>query len=234
MKSSPNLQQFVLQLVTKHGIAIDQTGAYLRLDLADGSPGLRLILENIGASRIALSAQIHLLNQWVADPEIVLWTGADDAWAPIEVNQVLGGWQGYATVDAHGNLEDFSNPQGQTALADLAEEVAANLMNQGWLEHGLRASEAQPNYTLEEMLARGYIIVCLVLPDVRLETDELPDAPCWLDEDVAQPDSPPDVETLWRWVDEQGLCMATDGCWTEPDGVCEHGYQSWLLELGLI
>ena len=31
-----------------------------------------------------------------------------------------------------------------------------------------------------------------------------------------------------------GLAEATDGCVIEPDGVCEHGHPSWLLELGLI
>jgi hypothetical protein len=44
---------------------------------------------------------------------------------------------------------------------------------------------------------------------------------------------PPDLETLMAW-EEEGGCEATDGCWTEPDGVCPHGHRSWLLELGLI
>lgn len=43
----------------------------------------------------------------------------------------------------------------------------------------------------------------------------------------------PDIETLKEWLDESG-CEATDGCWVEPDGICEHGCKSWLLELGLI
>ena len=44
---------------------------------------------------------------------------------------------------------------------------------------------------------------------------------------------PPDIEQLIAW-DHEGGCEATDGCWVETDGVCEHGCQSWLLELGLI
>jgi hypothetical protein len=44
---------------------------------------------------------------------------------------------------------------------------------------------------------------------------------------------PPDLETLRAW-EEEGHCEATDGCVVEPDGTCSHGYQSWLLELGLI
>ena len=43
----------------------------------------------------------------------------------------------------------------------------------------------------------------------------------------------PDIETLMEWHEEGG-CEATDGCWVEPDGTCEHGCKSWLLELGMI
>ena len=43
----------------------------------------------------------------------------------------------------------------------------------------------------------------------------------------------PDLETLEEW-DLDGGCEATDGCWVEPDGVCEHGHPSWLLRLGYI
>lgn len=43
----------------------------------------------------------------------------------------------------------------------------------------------------------------------------------------------PDVETLMAWVDDGG-CEATDGCWVEPDGTCEHGHRSWMVFLGYI
>jgi hypothetical protein len=44
----------------------------------------------------------------------------------------------------------------------------------------------------------------------------------------------PSLRTLQRWMDEDGGCEATDGCWVEPDGTCEHGCESWLLALGMI
>jgi hypothetical protein len=44
----------------------------------------------------------------------------------------------------------------------------------------------------------------------------------------------PSQRTLERWVHEGGGVYAVDGCWVEPDGVCEHGSESWLLRLGLI
>jgi hypothetical protein len=44
----------------------------------------------------------------------------------------------------------------------------------------------------------------------------------------------PSPEELQRQVEEDGGCEATDGCWVEPDGTCDHGQPSWLLALGLI
>lgn len=43
----------------------------------------------------------------------------------------------------------------------------------------------------------------------------------------------PDLETLEEWHSDCG-CEATDGCWVESDGVCEHGHPSWLLQFGMI
>jgi hypothetical protein len=51
--------------------------------------------------------------------------------------------------------------------------------------------------------------------------------------ELGQRQEPPDLETLMEWEAEGG-CEATDGCWVEPDGHCEHGHPSWLLALGLI
>jgi len=43
----------------------------------------------------------------------------------------------------------------------------------------------------------------------------------------------PTPRQLMAWQDDGG-CEATDGCWVEPDGICEHGTKSWLLVLGYI
>jgi len=47
------------------------------------------------------------------------------------------------------------------------------------------------------------------------------------------PSPGPPFPTLSRWMFD-GVAEATDGCIVEPDGVCEHGCNSWLLELGYI
>jgi hypothetical protein len=43
----------------------------------------------------------------------------------------------------------------------------------------------------------------------------------------------PSIATMERWVMD-GVAKATDGCRVEPDGHCQHGKPSWLLELGYI
>lgn len=43
----------------------------------------------------------------------------------------------------------------------------------------------------------------------------------------------PDDEQLALWLMDS-VVDATDGCSVEPDGVCPHGYPSWLIQLGLI
>lgn len=43
----------------------------------------------------------------------------------------------------------------------------------------------------------------------------------------------PSTDELEEMVDE-GIALATDGCSVEPDGVCPHGAESWLIALGMI
>ena len=52
----------------------------------------------------------------------------------------------------------------------------------------------------------------------------------WPEPTVDQPDI--DILMEWEFTDDY---EATDGCSPiEPDGVCPHGYPSWILYLGLI
>ena len=40
----------------------------------------------------------------------------------------------------------------------------------------------------------------------------------------------PTAKQLLEW-EMRGGCEATDGCWVEADGICEHGCKSWLVEI---
>jgi hypothetical protein len=43
----------------------------------------------------------------------------------------------------------------------------------------------------------------------------------------------PSHQKLEEWRGE-GRCRATDSCWVEPDGICKHGHESWLVVLALV
>jgi len=47
-------------------------------------------------------------------------------------------------------------------------------------------------------------------------------------------EEPPTMQMLNDWMFDVSLPEATDGCIVEPDGVCPHGYPSWILYLGYI
>lgn len=57
----------------------------------------------------------------------------------------------------------------------------------------------------------------------------------YLHEDWPEPTAPrPDVDDLRDMLSGEGDTDATDGCYVEPDGVCEHGHPSWPLYLHII
>ena len=64
-------------------------------------------------------------------------------------------------------------------------------------------------------------------------TTDAPDPQPPISREGGEPMDAPPLEQLLEWQEEGG-CEATDGCWVEPDGRCEHGKPSWLLALGLI
>ena len=41
----------------------------------------------------------------------------------------------------------------------------------------------------------------------------------------------PSIKTLERWSNDC-VCKTPDGCRVEPDGICPHGWNSWLIILG--
>ena len=43
----------------------------------------------------------------------------------------------------------------------------------------------------------------------------------------------PSMNTMEKWVSD-GVAKAIDGCRVEPDGICEHGFPSFLLALDWI
>ena len=166
MKTAPQLKQLIAQIAQKHAFGLDQTGAYLRLDLREE----RLIIENIGALRISIAYQLFLLDQWMSDPEIVVWTdykptihsGAEEPaqqWVPIELYEFMDGWKACAEIDPNGNMVAFYRHEWQAWLAEYTETVVVpNLISQDWLVQGVKSDAPPPSYTLAQMRERGYLI----------------------------------------------------------------------------
>lgn len=55
----------------------------------------------------------------------------------------------------------------------------------------------------------------------------------WEKEPKAARTGRPTMDELEHWVME-GYAEATDGCEVEPDGICPHGKESWLISMGFI
>jgi len=176
MKTAPKLKRFIEQIAHKHQFDLHQTEAYLRLNLNED----RLIIENIGASRISIAYQLFLLDAWIAEPEIVVWTAyapvreaaRERQWVPIELNLIKDGWKACAKIDQNGNLVAFYHHEWHAWLADFVETaVVPNLIRQGWLEQGIKSDEPPPTYTLEQKRERGYLMAEDVYPDAEVDDD---------------------------------------------------------------
>ncbi len=94
----------------------------------------------------------------------------------------------------------------------------------GWARRGY--------YELDALLAHvetcEICAVAMATAAMDLQDDDDGD-----DDDGDDDDGRPSAAQLAAWADEGG-CEATDGCWVEPDGHCEHGRPSWLLVLGYV
>ena len=45
----------------------------------------------------------------------------------------------------------------------------------------------------------------------------------------------PTIQDLEEWFNDSGCpCSGECECWIEHDGICENGFQSWFLVMGLI
>ncbi|MCR4326451.1 MAG: hypothetical protein NUV52_02240, partial [Candidatus Roizmanbacteria bacterium] len=67
-------------------------------------------------------------------------------WYPIETIDHIGRWYLYGEVNASAAGLDLYDSEGQHELVELAEYVAQQLINDGWLENGLRPNSSPTVY----------------------------------------------------------------------------------------
>lgn len=165
----------------------------------------RLCVEKIGVNRISVAHYFKMNGDLVPDPDIVFFITDGGDWCPIGMHHPLGGWRSYVKMTLDGAGIETYDTVGQSGLADIAEVWAQNIADQGWLEQG--------------SCTDSFVAVAAASPKAKWPAPET---------------EAPDLETLLEWLLLDGDCEATDGCMIEPDGVCPHGYPSWLIQLGMI
>ena len=135
MRDSPKMKRVIEALAQKHGIDLSQVEAHLRLDLPHFD---RLTIENIGFQRISVAHYFERNGDLVAEPDVVFFTGLDGKWIPIEITQSMTGWTAYVHFDDSGTQIERVNTRGQADLAAFTQQWAQNLIDQGWLEKGVK------------------------------------------------------------------------------------------------
>lgn len=215
MKTCPKMRQAISEICAKHGINLQREGSHLRLDMQGFD---RLSIETISARAISVAHYFEMNGDLVAEPDIVFFVTEQGDWIPVEITQSLGGWKRVAQFNEGGTKIVRYLEQQQADIAEFAETWAQNIIEQEWLEHGVKHVYEQDTRGLDEF---GDVPFVAHLAGFESGWPE-PTEPA------------PDTELIQEWMVEGGGCEATDGCWVEQDGVCPHGHPSWLLRLELI
>lgn len=125
------MQEVINKLVLKHKVNIHQINAKLSLSL----PGHdRLIVENIGNSKIFVCHVFEADEAVLFDPGVELYTGVGNKWIPISIHQ-LKSFKRYVYITKDLDLI-LLNEAGQKDLAAFCNLWAKNIIDQNWLQEG--------------------------------------------------------------------------------------------------
>ena len=117
MKTVPNLQQLITQLLQHHAVDLDDPNAFLWLAIPEREE--RLVIERIDDSQVSIGFTRDEDDQgYIVAPEIVFFTD-DKGWLPLRAFP--------------GN--------GARGISGLAEDLAQLIEQEGWLDHGQKLSD---------------------------------------------------------------------------------------------
>lgn len=201
MKTCVQMQTAIEALAQKHGVDLSQPENFLVFAMPHY---MQLYIEVFAPRRIVVAHYFEVNGDSVPDPRMTFFVTETNEWAPIGIQQSIGGSTSYVKMTEDGLGIAAYDTEGQAELADFAAMWATNLVDQGWLEHAICVRSFTASVTKTKS--------------------------CWPEPTTEAPD----MNTLFEWLLMDGDCEATDGCLIEPDGVCHHGYPSWLLQLGMI
>lgn len=164
MRVSIKMERTIKQLAAKHDVDLTRLEAYLQVRL---DPYMPLAIYNAGMNTVRVR---HINREWQSDPEIVFWTGSSAGWVAIEITQLVGGQRSYALLNDECSGLVSLDVARQASLTSFAEMWAQNIIDQGFLETGVKSPERFP---LGHVVATPGAMVLLqkykVLPQTVIE-----------------------------------------------------------------
>ncbi len=142
MKTSQTMYSVINGLARKHGLDLSTAEAHMRLDMRGFN---RLVVERVGHHQVSVAHYYEQNGELIADPEIQFFTGVADPqhsgqqlWVPVAIQQVRGGYQRVAELNAEGTRIVRLNAAAQANVAVFANSWARSIRHQGWLERGVK------------------------------------------------------------------------------------------------
>jgi hypothetical protein len=129
------MQAVIEQLAATHGVQLTEPGAHVRLDMAGFD---RLRIERLANGCISVAHLFESQGYLIPEPDICFFVDAHGRWAPIDITQSLTGYRAYAELSEDGRTILRYHRQRQADLAAFCEQWAQNLIDQGWLAHGIK------------------------------------------------------------------------------------------------
>ena len=137
--TSPQMEQIVWQLATKHGVDLAQQGARFSLDMPQRHE--RWMIANLDGSRISVTRCVVAPDNTLALELDMVFTLLEAGWEPVELVQADAVWNAYVQGAQATGLVVYDE-QGELRLACFTEYWAAQLAAQGWLEESCYVPEA--------------------------------------------------------------------------------------------
>lgn len=144
LRVAKSMETIIGRIAHKHGLDLGTVGAHLRLEQSAYMP---LVIESLPLNQISVAHYYRQNGDSIADPEVVFLIHPALGWVPIEITQpplfIIGkgafsGHRRYIDLDENGKLIAY-NRYWQNDLASFCGTWAANIRDQGWLEHGVKA-----------------------------------------------------------------------------------------------
>ena len=147
---SPQMEQLIKQLASRHEMAWMQKGT--RLTLAMPTRTDRWLLVNLDGVRISVT------HCWVEEGDCLapdcdmVFVLYPDGWEPVELRHTDAVWKSYVQAAKAAGIPVYDE-QGDTIFAHFTEYWAQQLHQQGWLTQAYKVEEAKPSGTTNRAAA---------------------------------------------------------------------------------